>query len=76
MKLGTLIVAGAAAIVFGMFVFFRAKLIWARPMQEMPIDPTTFDCHYFTGAKLNKRIYMNEPTGLIGRDTCPRILNP
>ena len=74
MKPATLLLACLGAVAVGLFVSSRALLIWAGPMQETSIGAKTFECHYFTGAGLITRTYVNEPTGLIGRDTCPRFL--
>ena len=74
MRLSVFLLACIGAVALGLFVSSRALLIWAGPMQEMPIGASTFDCHYFTGAGVITRTYIDEPTGLVGRDTCPRFL--
>lgn len=74
MKSSVFLLACVGAVALGLFVSSRALLIWAGPMQETPIGASTFDCHFFTGAGVITRTYVNEPTGLVGRDTCPRFL--
>jgi len=74
MKSMTFFLACLGAVALGLLVSSRAVLIWAGPMQETPIGANTFECHYFTGAGLITRTYVDEPTGLVGRDTCPRFL--
>jgi hypothetical protein len=62
------------ALSLGLLVSSRAVLIGAGPMKETGIGAKTFECHFFTGTGVITRTFVDEPTGLVGRDTCPRIL--
>ncbi len=74
MKSALFVLACLGALAAGLFVSSRAVLVWAGPLEETAIGAKTFQCTYFTGAGIITRTYVNDPSGLVGRDTCPRFL--